>query len=383
MKIRSTYILSNLNIKENAPTVEKYPSFDFTRVTLQLLWITVLIAATFWIMRPFLPSVIWAGMIVVATWPLMMKLETWLWGKRAPAVTVMTVAMLFLFIVPFSLAIVAIIENADQITAWVNPLTTKTLPALHSWLNGIPVVGPKLAAAWQNSVAGPEGLSVRLAPYAGKILTWFLSQAGSVGMIALQFLFTVIIAAVFYAKGEVVSVTVIRFARRLGGNSGEEVVLLAARTVRGVALGVVGTALIQSLLAGIGVAVCGVPAATILTALMFMLCIAQLGPSLVLIPAVIWLYYSGQTTWGTALLIWSIFVSTLDNLVRPLLIRIGADLPFFLIFAGVIGGLIGFGIVGLFIGPVVLSVTYRLVAVWIDHKEDTSEHDHSQRNEVL
>lgn len=354
-------------------TVEKHPSLDLTRVTLQLLWIAVLIAATFWIMRPFLASLLWAAMIVAATWPLMLKLETWLWGKRALAVTVMTVAMLFLFIVPFSLAIVAIIENADQITAWVNTLTTEIMPALPGQLAGIPVVGPKLAAGWQSFMAGPEGLSARLAPYAGKILNWFLSQAGSVGMIALQFLFTVLIAAVFYAKGEVVSMAVIRFARRMGGNQGEEVVVLAAQTVRGVALGVVGTALIQSLLAGIGVAVCGVPAATILTALMLMLCIAQLGPSLVLIPAVIWLYYSGQTTWGTALLIWSIFVSTLDNFVRPLLIRIGADLPFFLIFAGVIGGLVGFGIVGLFIGPVVLAIAYRLLAVWVENTEVSPE----------
>jgi predicted PurR-regulated permease PerM len=354
-------------------TVRKYAPQDLTRITLQILWIGILIAATFWIMRPFLPSLIWAAMIVAATWPLMRKVESWLWGKRGLAVTVMTVAMLFLFIVPFSLAIVAILENADKIMGWVNALKTQALPALPGWVEGIPVIGPKLAAAWQSLVAGPEGLSSRLAPYAGKIFSWFLSQAGSVGMIAIQFLLTVIIAAIFYAKGEVASTGVIRFARRLGGHRGEEVAILAAQTVRGVALGVVGTALIQSLLGGIGVAVCGVPAAAVLTAVMFILCIAQLGPALVLIPAIIWLYYTDQTTWGTVLLVWSIFVGTIDNFLRPLLIKMGADLPIFLIFAGVIGGLVTFGVVGLFIGPVVLAITYRLLAAWVDSSEEGSE----------
>lgn len=346
---------------------------DLTRITLQVLWIGILIAATFWIIRPFLPSFIWAATIVVATWPLMLKVEAWLWGKRGLAVAVMTIAMLILFIVPFSLAIVAIIENADRIADWVKSFQTQALPTLPGWLSGIPLLGPKLAAAWESARNGPEGLAARLAPYAGQLFNWFLSQAGSVGKIAIQFLLTVIIAAIFYLKGEIISTGVIRFARRLGGNSGEEVVVLAAQTIRGVALGVVGTALIQSLLGGIGVAVSGLPAAALLTAVMFILCIAQLGPVLVLIPAVIWLYYSGQTTWGTVLLVWSIFVGTVDNIVRPLLIRKGAHLPIFLIFAGVIGGLVTFGVVGLFIGPVVLAITYKLLVAWVDGTEVSPE----------
>ncbi|MEN6488517.1 MAG: AI-2E family transporter YdiK [Smithella sp.] len=352
---------------------EKHSPPDLTRITLQVLWIGILIAATFWIMRPFLPSFIWAATIVVATWPLMLKVEAWLWGKRSLAVAVMTIAMLIIFIVPFSLAIVAIIENADRIADWVKSFQTQALPTLPGWLSGIPILGPKLAVAWESARTGPEGLSARLAPYAGQLLNWFLSQAGSVGMIAIQFLLTVVIAAIFYSKGEIVSTGVIRFARRLGGNRGEEVAVLAAQTVRGVALGVVGTALIQSLFGGIGLAVSGVPAAALLTAVMFVLCIAQLGPGLVLIPSVIWLYYSDQNIWGTILLVWSIFVGTFDNFLRPFLIRMGADLPIFLIFAGVIGGLVTFGIIGLFIGPVVLAITYKLLTVWVEGTEVSPE----------
>ena len=344
-------------------------SQDLTRVTLQVLWIGILIAASFWIMRPFLLSLIWAVMIVVATWPFMLKVEGWLLGKRGLAVAAMTIIMLLLFIVPFSLAIIAIIENADRISVWVKSFQTQALPALPDWLSGIPVVGPKLVAAWESVRTGPEGLSARLAPYAGQFLKWFLSQAGSIGMIMLQFLLTVIIAAILYSGGETASTGVLRFARRLGGNRGEEATVLAARTIRGVALGVVGTALIQSLLGGIGLTVAGVPAAAILTAVMFILCIAQLGPALVLIPAVIWLFWSDSTTWGAVLLVWSIFVSTIDNFLRPILIKKGADLPLVLIFAGVIGGLVSFGIIGLFIGPVVLSVTYRLLGVWVNDTE--------------
>jgi predicted PurR-regulated permease PerM len=132
-----------------------------------------------------------------------------------------------------------------------------------------------------------------------------------------------------------------------------------------VALGVALTAIIQSVLGGIGLAIAGVPAAAVLTAVMLILCIAQLGPGLVLLPSIILLYWKGETLWGTVLLIWSLPVVILDNFLRPALIKKGADLPLLLIFAGVIGGLIAFGIIGLFIGPVVLAVAYTLLQAWV------------------
>ena len=139
------------------------------------------------------------------------------------------------------------------------------------------------------------------------------------------------------------------------------------------ALGVVVTALLQSVLGGIGLALAGVPFAAVLTAVMFMMCIAQLGPGLVLIPAVVWLYWSGHPGWGTFLLVWSIIVISLDNIVRPLLIRKGAHLPLVLLLAGVIGGLIAFGLVGIFLGPVVLAVAYTLLNSWMDEDPISEE----------
>jgi len=132
-----------------------------------------------------------------------------------------------------------------------------------------------------------------------------------------------------------------------------------------VALGVVVTALVQSVLGGIGLALAGVPYATLFTVLMLLTCLMQLGPLLVLVPAIVWLYWSGDTTWGTVLLVWSCVVGTMDNVIRPILIRMGADLPLILILSGVIGGLIAFGMIGLFIGPVLLAVSWRLFSGWV------------------
>jgi len=140
---------------------------------------------------------------------------------------------------------------------------------------------------------------------------------------------------------------------------------LGGRAIRAVALGVVVTAVVQSTVAGIGLAIAGIPYAGLLTAVVFMLCIAQIGPILVMIPAVIWLYATGSPGMGTFLLIWGIAVVAMDNILRPWLITRGANLPLLLIFAGVIGGLLGFGIIGLFVGPVVLAVTYTLLTAWV------------------
>jgi predicted PurR-regulated permease PerM len=158
---------------------------------------------------------------------------------------------------------------------------------------------------------------------------------------------------------------ILRFAERLAGRQGYDAAALAGRAIRGVVLGVVVTALIQAAIGGIGLVVSGIPAVALLTAMTLFLCLAQLGPWLVLLPAVGWLYWSGQGGWGTVLLVFTVISGTIDNFIRPVLIRRGANLPLLLIFAGVIGGLITLGIIGLFVGPVVLTVTYTLLRAWV------------------
>ena len=349
-------------------------SRDITRVTLAVLFIGALIAASFWVFRPFLTSFIWATIIVVATWPLLLKLQDWFWHKRGLAVAAMTVILLLVLVIPLTFAISAIIESADKITDWTKSMSTFAVPAMPEWVVKIPLAGKRLAESWQQYAAlPPEELSARLTPYAKNAISWFLAKAGSIGMMILQFLLTVIISAILYAKGETAASGVRKFARRLAGPKGDETAVLAAKAVRGVALGVVLTAIIQTVLAGIGLAITGVPAVAILTAVIFILCIAQIGPAIILILSVIWLFYSGQTLWGSVLIAWSIPVLLLDNIIRPVLIRKGADLPLLLIFAGVIGGLIAFGVIGLFIGPVVLAVSHVLLKAWVSEGESTEE----------
>ena len=351
-------------------TTQDRSGHDITRTTLAVLFIGILIAASIWILRPFITSIVWATIIVVATWPILRKLEKRLSGRRGLAVAGMTVVLLLIVFIPLTLAILTILENAENIAVRIKSLAELTASPPPEWAERIPVVGGRLSAKWQELVSlSPEERSAMAAPYARKALQWFLAQAGGVAAMTVQFLLTVIISAVMYAGGEKAASGVLAFARRLAGQRGEEVTILAEKAIRSVALGIVLTALLQTAVAGAGLLISGVPAAVLLTAVVFMLCLAQLGPILVLLPSVIWLYWKGDPLWGTVLLIFSVVAVTMDNFIRPVLIKKGADLPLIMIFAGVIGGLIAFGVIGLFIGPVLLAVTYTLLKAWVSGSE--------------
>lgn len=339
---------------------------DLTRTTLQLLFVGVLIAGSFWILRPFLVPMIWSATIVVSTWPLFARLEARLGGRRGAAVALMTVMLLLVLVVPLYFAITTIVENTDEIAGWSTRLAAYAAPEPPAWITALPFVGTRIASEWREIAAmAPEDVSARFMPYARIVVGWFAMQVGSVGMMAVHFFLTVVIAAILYARGEEAGRGIAAFARRLAGEQGENAVHLAASAVQAVALGVVVTALVQSCLGGIGLFIAGLPFVTLLTALMFVGGVAQIGPAPVLIPAVIWTYWRAGAGWGTFLLVWAILVGVMDNFLRPVLIRRGADLPLLLIFSGVLGGMIAFGVIGLFIGPTVLAVAYTLLAAWV------------------
>ena len=346
------------------------PDQDLTRITLSVLFIGSLIVACVWIMLPFLAAIIWALTLVIATWPLMLTVQRYSGQRRGIAVLIMTLALLMLLIVPCWLAVSTIVANTDQIADMARTVVSLSVPPPPDWVAGVPLVGERLSQVWGDLTSlGVSELAPKLTPYAGALTRWLVSAMGSVGEMFLQFLLTVAIAAVMYANGERAADMTLRFGRRLGGERGEGAVRLAGQAIRGVALGVVVTALAQSVLGGIGLAVAGVPFATVLTALMFILCLAQLGPALVLIPAVIWRYSSGSALWATVLLVFTVVAITMDNFLRPILIRRGADLPLLLILAGVIGGLVAIGLLGIFIGPTVLAIAYTLLNAWIAEDE--------------
>lgn len=359
-----------------SPVTPPPPSPDIPRITLTVLFIGLMIVASLWVLRPFLPAMIWAGTVVVATWPMMVALQSRLGGRRWLAVALMTGIMLLVLVVPLTLAMSTIVEYADDIVGWAKAAVSKGVPPPPDWVGRIPVVGSKVARRWQELAATDhENLATQAAPYARTVVQWVAGRAGDLGGLLVHFLLTVLLTAILYTTGETAASGVRRFARRLAGSRGDDSVVLAGQAVRAVALGVVVTALVQSAASGIGLAIVGIPYAAVLTAIVLILCIAQLGPFLVLAPAVGWLYWSGDAVWGTVLLVWTLVVGVLDNVLRPMLIRRGADLPMLLIFAGVIGGLISFGIIGLFVGPVILAVTYRLLEAWIADIDRPSRED--------
>jgi len=339
---------------------------DLTRTVLAVLIIGGLIAASLWILRPFLAATIWSTMIVVTTWPVLRTLQARLWRKRWLAATVMTAALLLVFVIPLSAAIGTIVANAGEIVDWANRFTDVKLPRPPEFVEKIPILGEKTANLWREYAdKGPEELAEVVRPYASRVTSWFVAEVGNFGLVTLQFLLTVVISAILYMTGEDAARWVRRFGRRLAGERGDDVVRLAGQAIRGVALGVVVTAFVQSVLGGIGLAIAGVPFAAVLTAVMFMLALAQIGAVPVLLGGLAWLWWKDDTAWFVALLIWTILVGSLDNILRPVLIKKGADLPLLLIFAGVIGGLFAFGLLGLFVGPVLLAVAYTLLDAWV------------------
>ena len=345
------------------------PRTELVRNTLGVLFIGALIMASAWILRPFIPGLIWAAMIVVATWPLMVGVQRRFGNRRAPAVAVMTLAMLLVFVVPVGLAISVLAEHAGDATKWVQSLSERSVPDAPSWLGSVPLVGKRAVASWADAQAsGVPALIARADVYTRDLSRWLIGEVGTFGLLFAQFLLIVILSVVFYSGGEGWAAWMRSFGRRLADERGEQAVILAGQAIRGVALGVVVTALIQAGLGGIGLAIAGVPFPLLLTAIMLGLCIAQLGPILVLIPSTIWLFATDQTGWGSFLLVWSLLVGGMDNFLRPVLIRRGVDLPLLLIIVGVIGGLLAFGLVGLFVGPVVLAVTFTLVDAWVTER---------------
>ncbi len=340
---------------------------DLPRTVLAVLALLLMIIAAAWILRPFVLAIVWATMIVVATWPLMIGVQRRLAGRRSLAVAAMCLILVMFLVIPLLVAVVTLATSLDEIPHWVATLKSLKMPEVPAWVSGIPLVGVQITTLWQDVVtSGAEGLFARVSPYGAQIAQWLVSEAGSLGYMLIQFLLIVAIAGILYAQGETAAAGIRKFGHRLAGDRGEGAVVLGGQAIRSVALGIGVTALVQSILGGIGLGIAGVPFAGPLTALMFLLCLAQIGAVPVMLAAVGWLYYKDQTITAIVLLVWTVIVGSLDNVIRPLLIKRGVDLPMLVILAGVIGGLLTFGIIGLFVGPVVLAINYTLWRDWVD-----------------
>src|SRR4051794_5154649 len=203
---------------------------DLGRITLTVLFIGGLLIASVWVMRPFLPAILWATTLVLATWPLLLRIQCYAGNRRAVAVLVMTLALLLLLIVPLWAAVSTVVANIDVMGDLVRTILTMRLPPPPDWVTGIPLFGARIAEGWAKlSQLGVEELAPKLTPYAGALTQWVASAAGSLGSMFLQFLLTTAIAAVMYAKGEQAADALLQFGRRLAGERGETAIRLAGQ----------------------------------------------------------------------------------------------------------------------------------------------------------
>ncbi len=341
-------------------------SSELPRSVLLVLFILALVAGTLMVLSPFLTSIIAATTVAIATWPTLQRVERRLGGRRGLAITLLTIGLAFALLLPLAIGAVATAQNLNRLVVWMRELPNREVPSLPAWVDRIPLLGPRLESGWATFTAGgSEGVRARIAEHANDILRWLMARLGDLLGMLIQVLVTLAITVALYVRGESVSAALLRFARRLGGDSGEEAARLAALATRGVALGVVLTPLIQAILAGIGMAVAGVPHFGILALLVLISCLAQAGPVPPLLIPVIWLFARHEIAPGIGLAVWTLVIHITGPVLRPMLIKRGVDLPFALILSGVIGGVMAFGVVGLVIGPVLLAVGSTLLSRWM------------------
>ncbi|MNS71370.1 putative inner membrane protein [compost metagenome] len=344
---------------------------DLTRILLASTFIILLSAGVLYVLSPFLAGGIWATMIVVATWPMLLYCQRKLKNKRGLAVTVMMIGLTGIVLVPIAYAVTTLVMNAGLIVQSFRELSQAQIPPPPEWVAKIPIRGADLNQKWlEFSSGGYQSVMAAIQPYLRRTLAWILGSVGSVGVFILHLVLTLAIAGILYSTGEKAVRSVIKFANKLAPDHGEAVIILAGQAIKSVALGIIVTALVQTALGGVSLWIAGVPYPAIFSAVIMVFCIAQIGPLLPMLVGVGWLFYQNENVIGTVMLVWSLAVGLLDNFLRPLLIKRGADLPFLLILSGVIGGLLAFGVMGLFIGPVLLAVAFTLLKSWVAVSEE-------------
>ena len=326
--------------------------------------VAVLAAWCFSIFRPFLNPVLWGIIIAVAIHPLFLRLLGAFGGRRGRAAIVFTLLALALLIIPSVMLGISVVETAQRLADGIEAGTLKVPPPPDA-VAGWPLVGERLHGVWRLASENLVLAIQQTAPQLKAVGRWLLNALGGVGVGVLQFIVAIIIAGVLLANDEGVKATAQRIAIRLAGKQGSEFAHIAGATVRSVAQGVLGVALIQAVLAGIGMLAVGVPGAGLWALLVLLLAIVQLPPILVLGPTIVYVFWVESTIPAVVFAIWSIVVGASDTFLKPLLLGHGVDIPMIVILIGAIGGMLVSGVIGLFVGAVVLAVGYKLFIAWL------------------
>jgi len=351
-----------------APPSMNEPRPRFLNEAVMLACIAALAFGVLAVLRPFLPAILWATIIVVATWPMMLRVQRFFGGRRGLAVVAMSTGLFAVIVAPVALLLGTLITRLPALRNLEVRMLAGPWPGPPGWLARLPY-GAQLTATWQQAVdRSPDYWVETVKPYFSKAIIWLGQHLGTLGGITMDFLLTLVLVVVFYQHGESLADMIRRLARRVGGARGAESALLAGQAMRAIAAGVVVTALVESILSGLGLWVAGIPEAGLLTSLMFLLCVMQLGTMLVLIPGALWLVLQHQLGWGIALAVWAVLMSLGEGVLRSWLIQRGARLPLMLVLGGVLGGLLAFGVAGIFIGPVLLAVAQRILERWANEE---------------
>jgi predicted PurR-regulated permease PerM len=339
--------------------------------TVRVGTVLLLVAWCFQIVQPFFIPIVWGMIIAVASASGFRWLEGRLGGRSGLAAAVTALLLLTVLIVPMVMLSGTLVGSAKELARHLSAGTLK-IPPPPPEVGAWPIIGQPLAAFWHLASTNLEAALGQIGPQLKAIGSWLLSGAAGVGFGILQFVVAIVIAGFLLAHTASSHATALAIADRLAGPRGRELANLAEVTVRSVARGILGVSFIQAVAAGLGFLAVGLPGAGLWALLCLLLSVIQLGVGLIAIPAVIYVFYTSDALPAVAFLIWMSLVTVMDNLLKPILLGRGVDVPMAVVFIGAIGGFITSGIIGLFVGAVVLVLGYKLFLAWL-HEGGGSE----------
>lgn len=333
--------------------------------TLSGVVLVLLVLGCLLVLRPFASALMWAVVLSFSAWPVYRRVLAAVGERRTVAALLMTLAAALILLAPFVVVGFTLADNVKDLTLAIRKWMEAGLPAAPAWLLKVPLVGEQATAYWQDLAGDSKKLLPELQRFMEPVSGWLLSGGLNLGRGLVELTMSIMIAFFFYRDGVELADRLRSGVQRIAGDRGHRLLELAGNTVRSVVYGILGTALVQGVMAGTGFLIAGVPGAAFLALLTFFLSVVPMGPPLIWIPATIWLFHQGSTGWGVFMIVWGLGVSSVDNVVKPWLISQGSDMPFLLILFGVLGGALAFGFIGVFLGPTLLAVGYRLIQEWI------------------
>lgn len=333
----------------------------------QISAIVLLVVGCLLVLQPFLGALLAAAILCFSTWPVYRFIERHTGGRRWLAALAMTLLILLVLVVPLTLIALSFRDDVPRLLENARELFARGLPGPPEWVARIPLVGEHLDDSWRELAESRDKLGEALQRYSQPAREVLVKTGLIIAEGVLQFTLIAFIAYFFYRDGAALVEGLRNALSRVAGHLTENLLAVVGGTINGVVYGIVGTGLAQALAALIGFLIAGVPGAVMLASLTFILSIIPAGPALIWIGAAVWLAYYDQPGWAVFMILWGFFViSSIDNFVKPLLISRGAAMPFVLVLLGVLGGVLAFGFVGIFLGPTLLAVGFNLVRRWTE-----------------